>query len=229
MTQPEPETRPEPETPRSELVREAWLAGVGILVALGAIKHLGQGIPLIRNYGFTLAVGLQLYIPLLLRGRRGISNESLGLTLKAWRVDLGSFLIWALVVTVPFVVGHHVWQTQFMGRPFVFGVPDNIVERLLLQTVVVALAEEIFFRGYLQERLQKIWPAKGKLFGAPFGLAIVVSSAVFALAHFVGEREWAHLDIAGTAWNTRERDWVGGSTGTGVGARLLVEYLMRRP
>ncbi|MEM1451940.1 MAG: M17 family metallopeptidase, partial [Planctomycetota bacterium] len=49
------------------------------------------------------------------------------------------------------------------------------------------------------------------------------------LAHFAGEgSDWAHLDIAGTAWNTRDRDWVGGSTGTGVGARLLVEYLLRR-
>lgn len=49
------------------------------------------------------------------------------------------------------------------------------------------------------------------------------------LSHFVDEgRAWAHLDIAGTAWNTRDRDWVGGSTGTGVGARLLIEYLLQR-
>ena len=49
------------------------------------------------------------------------------------------------------------------------------------------------------------------------------------LSYFVDEdREWAHLDIAGTAWNARDRDWVGGSAGTGVGARLLVEYLLRR-
>ena len=49
------------------------------------------------------------------------------------------------------------------------------------------------------------------------------------LSHFVAEgREWAHLDIAGTAWNTQDRDWVGGSMGTGVGARLLVEFLKQR-
>lgn len=49
------------------------------------------------------------------------------------------------------------------------------------------------------------------------------------LAHFVSEeRAWAHLDIAGTAWNTRDRDWVGGASGTGVGARLLVQYLLTR-
>ena len=50
------------------------------------------------------------------------------------------------------------------------------------------------------------------------------------LAHFAPQNaEWAHLDIAGTAWNTRDRDWVGGAgLGTGVGARLLVEYLLQR-
>jgi len=45
------------------------------------------------------------------------------------------------------------------------------------------------------------------------------------LAHFVGDTEWCHLDIAGTAWGGVERDYVGGSSGSGVGVRLLVEYL----
>ncbi len=48
------------------------------------------------------------------------------------------------------------------------------------------------------------------------------------LSHFVGGREWAHLDIAGTAWNALDRDWTGGSLGTGVGVRLLLEYLAHR-
>ncbi len=49
------------------------------------------------------------------------------------------------------------------------------------------------------------------------------------LAHFVSpDTEWSHLDIAGTAWNTTGRGWVGGAMGSGVGARLLVDYLGRR-
>ncbi len=39
---------------------------------------------------------------------------------------------------------------------------------------------------------------------------------------------WAHLDIAGVAWGGSNRDWVGGSLGSGFGARLLVEWLTRR-
>ena len=45
------------------------------------------------------------------------------------------------------------------------------------------------------------------------------------LAHFVGDTEWCHLDIAGTAWGARGRDYVGGAQGSGVGVRLLLRYL----
>jgi len=51
------------------------------------------------------------------------------------------------------------------------------------------------------------------------------SAGAAFLQQFVGETEWSHLDIAGTAWNQGARDYVGGTGGTGVGARLLVEFL----
>ncbi len=55
-----------------------------------------------------------------------------------------------------------------------------------------------------------------------------ITGAAF-LSYFVDpEKEWCHLDIAGTAWGTTSRDWVGGPQGTGVGARLLFEYLETR-
>lgn len=45
------------------------------------------------------------------------------------------------------------------------------------------------------------------------------------LSNFVGSTEWCHIDIAGTAWGQNARDYTGGSGGTGVGTRLLIEYL----
>jgi leucyl aminopeptidase len=49
-----------------------------------------------------------------------------------------------------------------------------------------------------------------------------VSTASAFLSHFVGETPWAHLDIAGVAWTTKETPYyVKGATGFGV--RLLVE------
>jgi len=45
------------------------------------------------------------------------------------------------------------------------------------------------------------------------------------LSNFVGDTPWAHLDIAGTAWGATDRDYQGGPKGTGVGVRLLLDYI----
>ncbi len=52
-----------------------------------------------------------------------------------------------------------------------------------------------------------------------------ITGAAF-LDHFVPKKfDWCHLDIAGTAWGAKDRAWVGGPLGTGVGPRLLLEFL----
>jgi len=54
-----------------------------------------------------------------------------------------------------------------------------------------------------------------------------ITAACF-LSRFVDDIPWAHLDIAGTAWNMKGTDIspVGGATGAGV--RLVVDYLQNK-
>ncbi|MFO7983868.1 MAG: leucyl aminopeptidase [Desulfuromonadales bacterium] len=56
--------------------------------------------------------------------------------------------------------------------------------------------------------------------GRPAG---TITAAAF-LKRFAGEYDWAHLDIAGTAWESSGRPYIP-KGGTGVGVRLLVEFL----
>ena len=63
---------------------------------------------------------------------------------------------------------------------------------------------------------------------APGEMGAGSSAGAAFLAPFVGDVEWAHLDIAGTAWGGSNRDWVGGPMGSGVGTRLLVRWLETR-
>ena len=51
-----------------------------------------------------------------------------------------------------------------------------------------------------------------------------VSTAAAFLSHFVGDTPWAHLDIAGTAWTTKETPYFAKGA-TGFGVRLLIELL----
>jgi uncharacterized protein len=66
-----------------------------------------------------------------------------------------------------------------------FRLPETFVISALNQLVVVAIPEELFFRGYLMARLEQRWQPTRTLLGAPVGLALVVSSALFALGHIV--------------------------------------------
>ena len=56
---------------------------------------------------------------------------------------------------------------------------------LLGQLVVIAVPEEAFFRGYVLSRLRTILPPRRRLLGTPFGLAHVLSAALFAGVHLV--------------------------------------------
>jgi uncharacterized protein len=51
------------------------------------------------------------------------------------------------------------------------------------QLLVVAIPEELFFRGYLQTRFEERWPPGHQFLAAPFGRATLVASALFAVGH----------------------------------------------
>ncbi|RNC68130.1 MAG: leucyl aminopeptidase [Desulfuromonadales bacterium] len=51
-------------------------------------------------------------------------------------------------------------------------------------------------------------------------------SAAWFLQRYVGKTKWSHIDIAGTAWEDKGKPYLPKGA-TGVGVRLLVEYLKR--
>ncbi|MBI3818569.1 MAG: leucyl aminopeptidase [Planctomycetes bacterium] len=54
-----------------------------------------------------------------------------------------------------------------------------------------------------------------------------IAGAAF-LAHFIKKAKWAHMDIAGTAWGGRERDYLHASGAAGVGVRTLLQFIRNR-
>ncbi len=56
--------------------------------------------------------------------------------------------------------------------------------------------------------------------GRPAG---TINGGMF-LKHFAGDVPWCHLDIAGTAWNVKEKSYIS-EGGTGVGVRLITRLL----
>lgn len=61
-----------------------------------------------------------------------------------------------------------------------------LINLVLVQLLLVALPEEVFYRGYLQTRLDGLVGRDVKLFGVEVNLAsLVLTSALFAIGHYV--------------------------------------------
>jgi membrane protease YdiL (CAAX protease family) len=60
----------------------------------------------------------------------------------------------------------------------------------------VALSEEIFFRGYIQSRLNSVFGRPRHFFGIQWGWGLIISSVLFGLWHCAWKPEileWPHV------------------------------------
>ncbi len=101
--------------------------------------------------------------------------------------DSAQALLWAgglaLAIFPVFSLGFSAWWHP--TRPFVWHWPRGLAEEALGQIVGVALPEEAFFRGYLQTALDDAWPARLHVLGAKLGPSLLVTSALFAVGHYL--------------------------------------------
>jgi membrane protease YdiL (CAAX protease family) len=66
---------------------------------------------------------------------------------------------------------------------------------VLYQFLYVGLPEELFFRGYLQQRLDERFGRPYRLFGAPCGWGLFGADLLFAIGHWVVSGRIANLDV----------------------------------
>jgi membrane protease YdiL (CAAX protease family) len=109
----------------------------------------------------------------------------------------GAAVLWALllaaIVFFPFFVG---WK--FWWRPATsFHMPNlrGLASDAFAQVILIALPEEAFYRGYLQSRIEEMWPPRWAFAGARVGGALLLTSAIFALGHLATIPNVARLAV----------------------------------
>jgi membrane protease YdiL (CAAX protease family) len=112
---------------------------------------------------------------------------------RAFLEDIGRAVVFAAITFPAFVVGHHVWQLLFGHRFVDLGAPADLHIVLLKNVFLIALPEELFYRGFIEHRLERIWPTRRHILGIPIGRTVVLTSVFFALGHFLGEYNPARL------------------------------------
>jgi membrane protease YdiL (CAAX protease family) len=76
-------------------------------------------------------------------------------------------------------------------RPRWPGIPPDLALRLAVQLLVVALPEELFYRGFLQTAWERTDPGAGvRVLGARLGKGFLATQALFALGHLVVLQPW---------------------------------------
>jgi uncharacterized protein len=115
----------------------------------------------------------------------------------------------------PFVIGYLLWWRPTTVFHLRFG--EAPVDEIAAQVLAVALPEEMFYRGYLQSKLDEVWPPKQRILGTLVGPGLLVTSAIFAAGHLVTTPHPARLAVF---FPSLMFGWLRARTG-GVGAGIL--------
>ena len=187
-------------------VRDALVAFAVACVGVAALAGLGRAVPFVgRNLGALVAV-VFLYLPVYFGWRRkeeladyGFTRAPLG---KGLLVGFGIPLLIFPLFAVLFVwfydlvcsPGQEAWLRQlampgscprFRGWDGLKApaIDLDLLELAFVQVVVIALPEELFFRGFIHQLLERAIPPRRRLWGGGIGWALVLSSALFAAGH----------------------------------------------
>ncbi len=144
---------------------------------------------------------------------RLILADALAYGIKTYRpqavIDLAT-LTGAVIIGL----GHH--RTGLLAN-------DDLLAEQLLEAG--ALAGEPLWRLPLGPEYRKQLDSKVADIKNTGGRPAGTITAAAYLQEFVGKVPWAHLDIAGTAWNFTEKSYVPDKAPSGVGVRTLVNFI----
>jgi hypothetical protein len=188
---------------------EPLLAFLGATGVASALYWISRGVPLLAANLHGVIALIFLFTPRLAAslGKRPFDYAAAGATVHPVRLN-AAVLGLAIVISWPIfflaflgfytglcwavhspTLGYWAdWMAANCGRwsgveGLHFRVPADFALLALTQIVVVAIPEELFFRGYLYSRLEQRWPSRRQVLGAQVGKTLLVTSALFALGH----------------------------------------------
>lgn len=171
-------------------IAQTLLVAALLIVLLGAVKHASHFSSSGADIAFALAFLFQVFVPIWLIERDGQTLRAFKICLpQNWWKSAKDVLLAILVTFPPFFLAYFGLQAYFasqngMTAEFSLALPPNFWTYVIANIGIVAVSEEVFYRGYVQTQLLKQWPV---------ALVFIVTNLFFALGHFVGDYNFARL------------------------------------
>lgn len=131
----------------------------------------------------TLAVLAMFWLPLAALHFTRRDFEAFGFSWAGWRRAVTTGLVCAALVLPLFALSYWLMWGVVGGREIAWRMDGALIWQIAIQPLVVALPEEIFFRGYVQTLLAQALPGRSRRWLGTHGVAIVLTAALFAVAH----------------------------------------------
>lgn len=229
--------------------RDAVLAWAVVAVLVTFLVRIDVTLPAIGHLGSALVAVLFLYVPVFVAWRRtedlydyGFHAAPVKRGLVTAGVAIGAiFPVFALgyfafyeIACNSDLLSHlvpHNMCTRYGGLAGLHApqLTSKLAEFCAVQLVVVALPEELFFRGFLLGLLEQRFPPKRRILGGGVGLALVISAAMFALIHLPkdGDPRALATFFPGLlfGWMRSATGSIMASTLTHAGSNILIRFL----
>jgi hypothetical protein len=187
-----------------------------VTAVLSVLYHLGFVIPWLKQNLGGLAAVIFVYAAAIRIWRADEDLSSYGITPRPVGVNLAWGLGSAAVVLTIFLVAYVSYYSTVcasdasllgpLGRDcsryvgswteVEWSWPEGFWEVALAEVLVVAIPEEIFFRGYVQGRLDRIWRSRVRLLGVEVGWSLPAQAVLFGLGHFLVDFNPLRLAVA---------------------------------
>jgi len=88
------------------------------------------------------------------------------------------------------LLGYHGWHAWVLGsvdpsQSWPVALPSNVLLLIGYHLFFVAIPEELFYRGYLQTRLDEAFVGRARVLGAMVGPGLILATLLFAFGHTI--------------------------------------------
>jgi membrane protease YdiL (CAAX protease family) len=189
--------------PSARAGRDALLSWAVVAALVTGLVRVNITLPAIGHLGSALVAVLFLYAPVYVAWRRGEDLDDYGFHAAPLRRGLTTAGAAIAIIFPIFALGYFAFYEVACNSGLLAHLPVrgmcahygglaalhppaptwSLLQFCAVQLVVVALPEELFFRGMLLRLLEQRFPPKRRILGGGVGLALVLSAAMFALIH----------------------------------------------